>query len=73
MEKSKHEYKSVYLYEVMDKIKNFEEMYMVDREEMVVQGVAEMQVGDLASVLSLAEKEKNRFDFYVRLEQKHEQ
>lgn len=70
MEKSKKEYKSIYLYEVMDRIKSFEEVYMVDREEMVVQCVAEMQVGDLASVLSLAEEEKNRFDFYVRLEKK---
>lgn len=72
MEKSKKEYKSLYLFDVMDSVKHFEDVYMVDREEKVVQCVAEMQVGDLASVLSLAEREKNRFDFYVRLEQKHE-
>ena len=59
-------YKIVYPFEVIEKMKNAEEVYMLDREKLAVECVENMEVGALASVLSKAEKEPNRFEFWVR-------
>ena len=62
-------YEVIYSFEVLQKAKDKEAVYLVDREKEQVVEVADMQVGELAEVLAIAETEKDRFEFYVRKEE----
>ena len=57
-------YKSIYSFNVIDEIKHGANVCMLDRKEMEVECVENMEVGDFASVLAISEKEKDRFEFW---------
>ena len=67
-------YKVIYPWEVIEKIKQNPNIYMLDRQQLVVTSVETMEVGDFASVLAIADKEQNRFEFWEeRKETENEQ
>ena len=69
----KKSYKSIYSFEVIDKIREGFSVFLVDKEKECVESVADMEVCELAKVLNLCEKEKTRFDFWiVNMEEEHE-
>lgn len=65
----KKTYKTIYSYQVIDRMKTNPKIYLLDREERDVISVAEMPTGDLVSVFAIAEKETTRFEFWEEIEE----
>lgn len=56
---------TIYSFQVLDKIKKGEQVYMVDRFERSLCTANRMRTQDLLECLVLAEIEESRFDFWV--------
>lgn len=59
------EYKAIYPFEVMDKIKEGKNVGLTDRAKGEVYIVNDMTVSDLSEVLTGFEKIKGRYEFWV--------
>lgn len=63
------EYKVIYSFEVMDKIKWGKNVGLTDRAKGVVRSVNDMTVSELAEVLQSFDNTKGRYEFWVEEEQ----
>ena len=62
------EYKILYAFEVMNKVRNGEQVSMVDREEEELWNVNSLTLEEFAEILNTAENEPNRYEFWIRKE-----
>lgn len=58
-------YKSLYLYELLDTMKEGKRVYVLDRLECDVQCVNDLYVNTFIQYLNCAEKENGRFEFWT--------
>lgn len=59
------EYKVIYPFDVLDKIKDGKNVGLTDRGNGVVRSVNDLTVSELAEVLNNFDKTKGRFEFWV--------
>lgn len=58
-------YRTVYSFDVIDLIRQGNDVYMLDRLKHAVECVTNMEVGDFACILETSKEEPTRFEFWV--------
>ena len=58
-------YKSIYGWEVLEKIREGKKVYVLDREDKSVVCVNDVSVKDLAQIEIYGKESKNRFEFWI--------
>lgn len=65
-------YETVYAWRVFRLMEKGTKVYCLDREKRVVLTVNDMQVSDAFEIVKLAEKESDRFDFWIEKTEEEE-